>query len=204
MGAPPPRLSSARHYPTCLIDSHITGCDCNYSTTSRRLFSTDNASPESTTITDPTLDNVTLISPEDAKLALDAVTTDDETIGLTNLPGTGSKSGQKQLAIVFTCTVCNIRSAKQFTEQAYRHGVVLVRCPGCQNLHLIADRLGVFENQGMDGEGWDIEQFMAEMGESVKVVNNDNVLELTIDDVVGIEKMKEILDKGSDGENEKR
>ena len=126
-----------------------------------------------------------MISPEDAKLALDATSPlmSDETTGLTNLPGTGYKSGQKQLAIVFTCTVCNTRSAKQFTEQAYRNGVVLVKCPGCQNLHLIADRLGVFEDQGVDGTGWDMEKAMANMGENVTAVNNDNVLELTVQDV---------------------
>jgi protein import protein ZIM17 len=141
-----------------------------------------------------------MISPEDAQLAIYA------NESFTNLPGTGGKSGQKQLAIIFTCTVCDTRSAKQFTEQAYRNGVVLVRCPGCQNLHLIADRLGVFEDQGADGKGWDIEKAMANMGDNVKAVNNDNVLELTVEDVVGTDKFNEILvdDETPSGEKDKR
>ena len=79
---------------------------------------------------------------------------------------------------------------KQFTEQAYRKGVVLVRCPGCENLHLIADRLGMFEDRGEDGKGWDVEKALANAGENVKAVSHDNVLELTVDDIMGSTKSK--------------
>ena len=177
-------LSSFHHFTYC---SSCDGCSPYSSLFTKRFVSTENDKEE---LLDPTLDDVTVISPEDAKLAVEAAAS--ETTGWTNLPGTGGKSGQKQLAIVFTCKVCNTRSAKQFTEQAYRNGVVLVRCPGCQNLHLIADRLGVFEDQGDDGQGWDIEKAMAKIGENVKAVNNDNVLELTVEDVVGVDKMQEV------------
>ena len=105
----------------------------------------------------------------------------------TDVPGT-KNTKQKTLAIIYTCKVCNTRSAKQFTEHAYKHGVVLVRCPGCQNLHLIADRLGWFEDMDDDFEGgWDIEKaILAKTGENnVTAVTNDNVLELTLEDIVG-------------------
>ncbi|KAL3779484.1 hypothetical protein HJC23_011109 [Cyclotella cryptica] len=102
----------------------------------------------------------------------------------TDIPGT-TNTKAKTLAIIFTCKVCNTRSAKQFTEHAYRHGVVLVRCPGCENLHLIADRLGMFEDRGEDGKGWDVQKALATAGENVKAVSHDNILELTVDDIVG-------------------
>ena len=54
--------------------------------------------------------------------------------------------GQK-LAIVFTCTVSDTRSAKQISASSYENGVVLVRCP-LPIPHLIADRLGYFESGG--------------------------------------------------------
>ncbi|GMH73014.1 hypothetical protein TrST_g10211 [Triparma strigata] len=95
----------------------------------------------------------------------------------------GSQTGGRKLAVVYTCKVCDTRSAKRFTENAYRNGVVMVRCPGCENLHLIADRLGYFEDKG-DG-GWDIQKFLKEQGGNVNAVTEDGILELTMKDVMG-------------------
>ena len=102
-----------------------------------------------------------------------------------DVPGTTTTRGGRTLAIVYTCAVCDTRSAKQFTEHAYRHGVVLVRCPGCQNLHLIADRLGWFDDAGEDARDWDVVTAMAKAGENVKAVTGEDVLELTRADIMG-------------------
>eukprot|EP00521_Asterionellopsis_glacialis_P007976 CAMPEP_0195282308 /NCGR_PEP_ID=MMETSP0707-20130614/1236_1 /TAXON_ID=33640 /ORGANISM="Asterionellopsis glacialis, Strain CCMP134" /LENGTH=218 /DNA_ID=CAMNT_0040341265 /DNA_START=249 /DNA_END=905 /DNA_ORIENTATION=- len=146
------------------------------------------------------------VCPDDLKLAVEAARSEAEKSSslstapseddgdgsptTTDLPG--AQTGGKKLAIVFTCTVCNTRSAKQFSEQAYTNGVVMVRCPGCQNLHLIADRLGMFEDKGEDGTGWDVQKAMSKMGENVKAVTNDNVLELTMEDMLG-SKLDEVV-----------
>jgi len=114
---------------------------------------------------------------------------------LSDIPGAQSGGGKK-LAIVFTCSVCSTRSAKKFSEQAYNHGVVLVRCPGCQNLHLIADRLGFFTDDEIDGDGdgtgWDIQKALEKRGDDIVAVTDDNVLELTMADVLGKEKFDEV------------
>ena len=118
---------------------------------------------------------------------------------LSDIPG-AQAGGGKKLAIVFTCTVCSTRSAKKFSEQAYNHGVVLVRCPGCQNLHLIADRLGFFTDDEIDGDGdgsgWDIQKALEKRGDDIVAVTDDNVLELTMADVLGKEKFDAVVGGG--------
>jgi hypothetical protein len=56
---------------------------------------------------------------------------------------------------------------------------VLVTCPGCENIHLIADHLGWFQ----DGS-FTVETLMAERGEAV-VRGADGTIELNPEDIAG-------------------
>ena len=135
-----------------------------------------------------------------------------------NTPVPGVQHGTEKMVIMYTCTVCNTRSARTISkvshggrrllrsrctdaavfnmcstlhpcnmcssaalyanatsssrpstydarsQVAYTTGVVLVRCPGCRNLHLVADHLGYFDDESVD-----VEQIMRARGEAVRV-----------------------------------
>ncbi|KAG8390609.1 hypothetical protein BUALT_Bualt01G0101300 [Buddleja alternifolia] len=87
-------------------------------------------------------------------------------------------SERHDLVMVFTCGVCDTRSMKTVCRESYDKGVVVARCDGCNNLHLIADRLGWF------GEPGSVEEFLAARGEEVKKGSVDT-LNLTLEDLAG-------------------
>ena len=87
-------------------------------------------------------------------------------------------SSRHDLAMIFTCKVCETRLVKTVCRESYEKGVVVARCGGCNNLHLIADRLGWF------GEPGSIEDFLATRGEEVKKGSVDT-LNLTLEDLAG-------------------
>jgi len=78
----------------------------------------------------------------------------------------GGSKAEEAYALAFTCGVCEGRSVKKISKRAYHHGVVLVRCGGCNNLHLIADNLKWFGDETIN-----IEQIMREKGEEVQKLN---------------------------------
>ena len=56
-------------------------------------------------------------------------------------------------------------------QLAYNKGVVLIRCPGCEALHLMADRLGWFANVEAGEKTIDIVDIMKRKGEAVRAVS---------------------------------
>lgn len=122
-------------------------------------------------------------------------------LNLDNIPGMQSE-GEKYI-IMFTCNVCETRSGRKISKKSYHHGVVICRCESCKNLHLISDRMGVFED-----ESWDIQKHMQTLLErnDINVTHEDNVLEVTIDEdaveeegegegCVKMEDLEEVLKK---------
>ncbi|XP_008789563.2 uncharacterized protein LOC103707014 [Phoenix dactylifera] len=87
-------------------------------------------------------------------------------------------SKRHDLAMIFTCKVCETRSVKTLCRESFEKGVVVVRCGGCSNLHLIADRLGWF------GEPGSVEDLLAARGEEVRKGSVDT-LNLTLEDLAG-------------------
>lgn len=84
--------------------------------------------------------------------------------------------------VLYTCKVCETRSAKSVSRQAYTEGVVLIRCDGCQKLHLFADHLKWFDDQAID-----IETIMREKGTEARWTNS---LELTQEQLDAVGKLQ--------------
>lgn len=81
---------------------------------------------------------------------------------------------EKKMQMIYTCKVCSTRNSQTISKLAYAKGVIIVRCSGCQNNHLVADNLGWFRDNKVN-----IEDIMKEKGETVQRVSLGNeVLEL--------------------------
>lgn len=76
---------------------------------------------------------------------------------------------EKKMQMIYTCKVCSTRNSQTISKQAYTEGVVIVRCSGCQNNHLVADNLGWFKDKKTN-----IEDILREKGETVQRVSLGN------------------------------
>jgi hypothetical protein len=132
---------------------------------------------------------------EDETLEITSNIIEEDTV--TGADGTqvlGRLDPNRKLTMVFTCNVCNTRSAKQFSWLAYYHGVVLVTCPGCDNKHLIADRLHWFD-------GMSVEDYLANKGQTVTKAQE---FEESMLDGISAENKQEILDAWAGKDKEKK
>jgi mitochondrial protein import protein ZIM17 len=69
-------------------------------------------------------------------------------------------------------------------------GVVLIRCEGCDNLHLIADNLGWFRDEGVN-----IEQLMKEKGKKVYRYVTKETMEFITGDKMPTETEETVVDE---------
>ena len=82
-----------------------------------------------------------------------------------------------KMELHYTCTVCNKRNEKKvISKLAYTKGVVIVKCEGCSNNHLIADNLGWWPELEAKGIK-NIEDLLRSKGESVKRIASTEYLE---------------------------
>ena len=94
------------------------------------------------------------------------------------------------LMIMFTCNVCQHRQGRTFSKDAYEVGVVLIRCEGCENLHLIADNLGWFRDEQVN-----IESLMSEQGKKVYRFVSKETLEFITSDKMPAESEETVVDQ---------
>lgn len=82
------------------------------------------------------------------------------------------KIDKPMLMLAFTCKKCDTRSSHVMSKQAYQHGTILVKCPGCQSRHLVADHLKIFSDNRIK-----LEDIMKAQGESIKTDTSDLIFE---------------------------
>ena len=96
-----------------------------------------------------------------------------------SLPGV--RAEEDAYALLFTCRVCETRTARRVSKAAYHTGTVLIRCPGCRNMHLIADHKGFFHDDAFDAAS-----VLAARGEAGARGGDEHVLELREEDLAAL------------------
>lgn len=99
------------------------------------------------------------------------------TLNLNNIPGMQTE-GEKYV-IVLTCSICETRTARKISKKAYHNGVVICRCEKCKNLHLLADRMGVFEDASWDAQSHEKRMSTILDRQNISVSHENDILEVT-------------------------
>ncbi|KAL5334243.1 mitochondrial import protein Zim17 [Aspergillus crustosus] len=73
------------------------------------------------------------------------------------------RKDEPKYQITFTCKPCGERSEHYMSKHSYHRGTVLIRCPGCENRHVISDNLGIFFD-----ESTSIEQLLEQNKEKIR------------------------------------
>jgi len=123
---------------------------------SQRNFTTQSSSNSSATDASSASSTATTVPSPTSSSASDTSTTNDAIPGVTK--------GGDLMIMLYTCRICETRSARQISKLGYYHGSVIVRCPGCKNLHLISDHLGWFD----DNKHTNAETLLQQRGEAVR------------------------------------
>jgi protein import protein ZIM17 len=97
------------------------------------------------------------------------------------------------MMIVFTCSICEHKSARTFSKDAYNKGVVMIRCQSCENFHLIADNLKWFKD-----EKTNIEDIMRDKGSEVHKFFNQQAVEFIKKEDLTAEEKIEMLKSTED------
>ncbi len=77
--------------------------------------------------------------------------------------------------IRFTCKICENKMERLFSKHAYEKGIVLIKCDKCNNIHLIADNIGWF-NDGLGKRN--IEDILKEKKEKYVKKDIKGIIEL--------------------------
>lgn len=91
------------------------------------------------------------------------IDSEKETSITADVPGVKVAAPGDLMIAMFTCKVCETRTARTISKTSYTRGTVLVRCPGCKGLHLLADHLGFVDDNSVTAE-----QLLKAKGEIVR------------------------------------